>query len=997
MLDKRYGGRRKCKQLLFFSCLTILTFLFGLLSGAEPVSAEANTGSIMKAESLEIRTGFPGGVFSPVKTYQLADLVSLGQVQQAYSLLDNLPSPVIDSAAGVKLSDILMDSGIDVNKVQTFAFWSTDSGDRPYASLSKQYLLDTPRYYFPHWADDWTTNDTGGIVFPDPTAAAAGAIQVPTLIALTDNWQRLYTPLQPDFSVKDDSGRFRLVFGKTNDLAAAAPEYTAAKSIKWIYRIDVTLNGTAVSGVGLNRSKETLTPGGSDQLKVSITPSNASNRKVIWSVDNPAVAAVDENGLVRGMALGSAMITATTVDGGYSASCAVQVVSVQPVLTKLNLSGNPKITYGGTVTSYDLRGLTLNGLDQNGEDYDLTGQTVTWTVRSGPAALQQDTDVLIISGRGTINLTAAVNGVTSNILALNVQESGSVLSKLTLSGSPNLSYGGELVAYDLRGLNLSGQDQNGQNFPLSGQVPEWRLVSGPAVITDNTLTIKGCDTIKLTVTINGVVSNTLALDVVPAVQPRAIILSLTGDPQTSETVSWQTIEPVPETLQYLPTVDYKSSFSGATSLQASETDLFADTYHMEATLNGLSPNTSYTYRVGREGCWSEPAAFTTAAPSNPFSFLYMGDVQTGFEGWEGLLNAAAAESAQPKFALLGGDLVNDGTNSAQWEQFMDAAAPTFSQIPLMPINGNHDDSASFRNIFALPQNGPAAYLEQAYSFDYGNCHFVGLNCNLLTAPGTASYDSISTWLKDDLKNSTKEWKIVFFHYPPYPVVSDSHVQTLQTYWVPILEEGRVNVVFDGHQHIYMRTKPLKGGQITTDGKGIVYVMGNAGGEGFAPGPEYDYIAQEIAYDSNYELVTINGDTFSLIVKDVKGQVLDSCSLTAPASSEHPVYALTPVADTAYTIGATSEGIETMTVNGGINGLKYFTVSVSPIKPHSGTETVVFVHLRDGIQLGLNTVKEDFDTVNSAAAGFDVQAGDVVKAYIVDDLSSALDFNPTIFK
>jgi hypothetical protein len=62
----------------------------------------------------------------------------------------------------------------------------------------------------------------------------------------------------------------------------------------------------------------------------------------------------------------------------------------------------------------------------------------------------------------------------------------------------------------------------------------------------------------------------------------------------------------------------------------------------------LNPDTSYVYRVGREGAWSQPATFTTAASSGRFSFLYMGDVQEGYQEWGDLLQVAGREKPGPK-------------------------------------------------------------------------------------------------------------------------------------------------------------------------------------------------------------------------------------------------------------------------------------------------------------------------------------------------------------
>ena len=42
------------------------------------------------------------------------------------------------------------------------------------------------------------------------------------------------------------------------------------------------------------------------------------------------------------------------------------------------------------------------------------------------------------------------------------------------------------------------------------------------------------------------------------------------------------------------------------------------------------------------------------------------------------------------FALLGGDLTDNGSNLVEWEEFLDAATSVFSRIPVMPAKGNHD-------------------------------------------------------------------------------------------------------------------------------------------------------------------------------------------------------------------------------------------------------------------------------------------------------------------
>ena len=62
------------------------------------------------------------------------------------------------------------------------------------------------------------------------------------------------------------------------------------------------------------------------QLNVSIKPSNATNTSVSWSSGDPSVAVVDENGLVTAVGVGSTRITASSVNGGHTAACAITVI-----------------------------------------------------------------------------------------------------------------------------------------------------------------------------------------------------------------------------------------------------------------------------------------------------------------------------------------------------------------------------------------------------------------------------------------------------------------------------------------------------------------------------------------------------------------------------------------------------------------------------------------------------------------------------------------------
>lgn len=80
-----------------------------------------------------------------------------------------------------------------------------------------------------------------------------------------------------------------------------------------------------VTGVSLNKDSLSLEPGGSEALTATVTPDNATNKKVTWSSSAPDVAVVDASGNLTAVAEGTATITAATEDGGKTATCTVTV------------------------------------------------------------------------------------------------------------------------------------------------------------------------------------------------------------------------------------------------------------------------------------------------------------------------------------------------------------------------------------------------------------------------------------------------------------------------------------------------------------------------------------------------------------------------------------------------------------------------------------------------------------------------------------------------
>lgn len=93
--------------------------------------------------------------------------------------------------------------------------------------------------------------------------------------------------------------------------------------VKFFERL-VALFQRKVTDISIDRTEATVYEGETTKLTVSLKPSTAKNKDVVWASSNENVATV-ENGVVTAVAPGNAMITATSVDGGFEVSCVVHV------------------------------------------------------------------------------------------------------------------------------------------------------------------------------------------------------------------------------------------------------------------------------------------------------------------------------------------------------------------------------------------------------------------------------------------------------------------------------------------------------------------------------------------------------------------------------------------------------------------------------------------------------------------------------------------------
>jgi predicted MPP superfamily phosphohydrolase len=194
-------------------------------------------------------------------------------------------------------------------------------------------------------------------------------------------------------------------------------------------------------------------------------------------------------------------------------------------------------------------------------------------------------------------------------------------------------------------------------------------------------------------------------------------------------------------------------------------------------------------------------------------FAVIGDTGSGNAGQHEVANLMQSyRQAFPfEFVLMMGDNMYGGETPKDFEKkFSDVYKPLLdAKVKFYATLGNHDLplQTHYEN---FNMNG-----KEYYRFKKGNVSFYALNSTYMDKKQVK-------WLEDELALDTSQWKISFFHHPPYSSAkkhgSDNQLREILE---PIFVKYGVNVVLTGHDHVYERIKPQKG---------IYYFVSGAGGQ-----------------------------------------------------------------------------------------------------------------------------------------------------------------------
>ena len=373
------------------------------------------------------------------------------------------------------------------------------------------------------------------------------------------------------------------------------------------------------------------------------------------------------------------------------------------------------------------------------------------------------------------------------------------------------------------------------------------------------------------------------------------------------------------------TVADNAAMSGAQTIEADTSVANDGLYSCKATATGLNANATYYYQLSNNDNKSAVYSFTTGG-TGAFSFAFVGDPQIGAgsntasdaAGWDNTLNIIGNNDvfSDVSFLLSAGDQVNTAADENQYDGYLDHDVLT--GLSVATAIGNHDSgSNAYSQHFNVP-NESADYGKTAaggdYYFVYNNVLFMVLNSNVQTADGHKAFMEAAIAAT---KDADIQWKIVMFHHTLFTVASHAHdgyidnENGFKAQIIPVLQELDVDVVLQGHDHVYCRTYMMDGTTPITqsekyeydngaeqaptavnDPTGILYVTANSGSGSKTYGilnETFDFSAvQNQDNKANVSKVTVSDKQFTITTYRTSDMaVVDSFTIKRDGGDAEP--------------------------------------------------------------------------------------------------------------
>jgi len=322
---------------------------------------------------------------------------------------------------------------------------------------------------------------------------------------------------------------------------------------------------------------------------------------------------------------------------------------------------------------------------------------------------------------------------------------------------------------------------------------------------------------------------------------------------------------------------------------------FRPLYVYKTFMSNLNSNSLYYYVIKSEDSYSDLYSFRTLVSGGEITFGFFGDPQgykqSQYDNLSNIYSMANNMASGIDVSYIAGDIVDSRGSAESWDQweYFDNAMKAYTQSSIfVTAIGNHDAGGAepiYANTFNYPENGVTGLSERNFYFDLPYARVA-----VWDTESTSTFEAQSEWLNSIMASSSKPFKIVLMHRSVYPMLyNESHIRALAA----TFENAGIDLVLNGHDHIYSRTTMLNGEMLpedsagNLDSSGVTYITGgsSSGSKYYNTDDSVDRYWKDFVYDTNHPVFTIlkiGKDTITInayAVSNGVSELIDSVSLT----------------------------------------------------------------------------------------------------------------------
>ena len=347
-------------------------------------------------------------------------------------------------------------------------------------------------------------------------------------------------------------------------------------------------------------------------------------------------------------------------------------------------------------------------------------------------------------------------------------------------------------------------------------------------------------------------------------EPYCLVSNINGDPATRMAFCWFTNEGVEEgcvqiirkknataddfrhsskvmtvdaNISTTPPLHYAISTSGILKAACLDKNTSYRYVSHKAVATNLRPGSDYSWRVGFEGHWSDIMHFRTEDHrQKSFSFVYMTDSHLQnreyIDAARLCAEAVARNERDARFCVFPGDFVDTGTkNNSEWEWerwFEESLKPVISIMPIVPTDGNHDDSPLLNYTYHF--NTDSSFNTQSivkpqfsgitYSFQYGEMLLMAFSMQDFLH-GDYSYEDLTSeyfsrdladWFERQVKDHPKaRYRVALVHknlFSGSDHQRDKETPLMRQTLLPVFKKCEMDLVLQCHDHTYEVIGPV---------------------------------------------------------------------------------------------------------------------------------------------------------------------------------------------